>query len=73
VIEVLQLKLNELFGYSIISLQALIGETVLFSNLVLLTMWDELDGVTAASFIFVTVVVTLMWAGFLEASGMFHK
>jgi hypothetical protein len=73
VIEVLQLNLNAIIGYSIISLQALIRETVVFSNFVLLTIWKKLDGVTASSFIFVAVAVALVWGGFLEVPVMVHK
>jgi hypothetical protein len=72
-IEIIQLNLNEILGVTIIPLQALIAETVVFSNFVMLTMWEWLDGVTAAVFIFVAVGVTVAWVGFLEELGMFHK
>jgi hypothetical protein len=72
-IEVIQLNVNEQLGVTLISLEALIGETVVFSNFALLTMWEELDGITAAVFVFVALGVTICWVGFLEGFGMFHK
>jgi hypothetical protein len=72
-IEVIQLNVNEQLGFALISLEALIGETVVFSNFVMLTMWQELDGITAGIFVFAAVGVTICWAGFLEGFGMFHK
>jgi hypothetical protein len=36
-------------------------------------MWQELDGLTAAVFMFVALALTISWVGFLEAFGMFHN
>jgi hypothetical protein len=72
-IEIIHLNTNEIIGVAIIPFQALVGETVVFSNFVMLTMWEELDGITAAVFIFVTFGLTMAYAGFLEGFGIFHK
>jgi hypothetical protein len=72
-IEVIQLNVNEQLGFTLISIQALVGETVVFSNFVMFTMSQELDGLTAAFFMFITLVLTIGWVGFLEAFGMFHN
>jgi hypothetical protein len=72
-IEVIQLNLNELIGYTLILLAALVGETVVFSNFVLLTMWEELDGVTALVFAFIALAPTVTWGAFLEGFGMYNK
>jgi hypothetical protein len=71
-IEVIQLNVNEQLGFTLISIEALVGETVVFSNFVMLTMWQELDGLTAAVFMFVALTLTIGWVVFLEAFGMFH-
>jgi hypothetical protein len=63
-IEVIQLNLNELIGYTLILLAALVGETVVFSNFVLLTMWEELDGVTAIVLAFIALAPTVTWGAF---------
>jgi hypothetical protein len=72
-IEVILLNANEILGVTLIPLQAVIAETAVFSNFAMLTMWEELDGVTAAVFIFVDLAVSIGWVGFLEEFGMFHK
>jgi hypothetical protein len=50
-IEIIQLNMNEILGITLIPLQALVAETVVFSNYVILTMWVEFDGLTAAVFV----------------------
>jgi hypothetical protein len=72
-IQVIQLNVNEQLGVTLISLEALIGETAVYSNFIMLTMWEELDGITAAVFVFIAVAVTIGWVVFLEGFGMFHK
>jgi hypothetical protein len=72
-IEILQQTLNERLGYTLISLGGLIGETVVLSNFVLLTRWDELDSITAAVFIFIASAVTIGWVAFLELFGIYNE
>jgi hypothetical protein len=72
-IEILQQTLNERLGYTLISFGGLIGETVVLSNFVLLTRWDELDSITAAVFIFLASAVTIGWVPFLELFGIYNE
>jgi hypothetical protein len=72
-IEVLHLNVNDTFGWLVIPEQALIADSIMFCNYALITIWDELDGPTAAVLIIFAGTLLLVFFSILEASGVFHK
>jgi hypothetical protein len=72
-LEVLHLNLNDAFGWLILPQGALIGDAILFCNYALISIGDELDGITATVLVTFAAGLMIIWVSVLEAGGVFHK
>jgi hypothetical protein len=72
-LEVLHLNLNDAFGWLILPQLTLIGDAILFCNYALISIGDELDGMTATVLVTFAAGLMVTWVSVLEAGGVFHK